>query len=402
MKMINVIIPTFIKEKKILDDSTIQDICFYSFNEKKFTIQYEDRKDGRYIILKKNDEIHYVCLSASKKEYKGRNSFISQYLGTAFCRFKSERNTKKKMEVFLLMATEDAFLPYQMFIYRCCKTLQINLLNIHKPILPFSTFRDIKTERSRVSGKNTGNNSSYFSDTGNFIEFFAKCYGANGKEAVFMAMVVKQLTEKRVVIYQVEDHGQHSLAGTDKNVLINEGFEFGEDVPSEDFKKVNLDAPEKDLRDQPAFRLNLFKKYGDKKCYLCNCDIDSMIIASHIHRVTDIKNDKTISDDDKRKQIIDGDNGLWLCANHDKLFEYGLIYFEDKKMVVSSRLNTEQQVYVNEITTKSEMPYKEGVMVAENPTYGTCSFSIKDSDFNAQMKYYLGLHKQRALQKVNG
>ena len=39
--------------------------------------------------------------------------------------------------------------------------------------------------------------------------------------------------------------------------------------------------------------MNLFEKFGDKKCYLCDCDIDHMIIASHIHRVTDIKNDAT-------------------------------------------------------------------------------------------------------------
>ena len=167
-----------------------------------------------------------------------------------------------------------------------------------------------------------------------------------------MAMVVKQLTEKKIVIYQVEDNGQKSLSTPDREILLKNGFDFGEDIISEEFNRVNLDAPEKDLRDQPAFRLNLFKKYGDKKCYLCDCDIDSLIIASHIHRVTDIKNDKNISDEEKKKQIIDGDNGFWLCANHDKLFEYGLIYFNNQKMVISSRLSEDQQRFVKEITTK--------------------------------------------------
>lgn len=398
--MIKVIIPNFIKEKNILTDEIIKDICVRSFDDEPYNIEYEERSNGRYIKLIKNEEVHYVCLSASEDEYQGRNSFLSQYLGTAFCRYEADETSNKKMEVYLLMKNESAFLPYQMFIYRCCKTLQINLLNIEDTIFPFSTYKEIKNVRSLTSDRNTGNNSSYFSDTGDFIEFFAKCYGANGKESVFMAMVVKQLTEKKIVIYQVEDHGQKSLSNPDKEILLKNGFEFGEDIISEEFNRVNLDAAEKDLRDQPAFRLNLFKKFGDKKCYLCDCDIDSLIIASHIHRVTDIKNDKNITDEEKKKQIIDGDNGLWLCANHDKLFEYGLIYFDDRKLVISNRLNEEQQEFVKEITTQLTTPQIKGFMVAEDTVpYGTPSFDIKDEDYNDNMKHYLDLHKLRAEKK---
>ena len=395
--MIKVIIPTFIKEKKILNDDILKDICSRSFNSSEYEIEYEERSNGRYIKLEENDEVHYVCLSANEDEYDGRNSFLSQYLGTAFCRYEASQEDNKKMEVYLLMKNDKAFTAYQKFIYRCCKTLQINLLNIEETIFPFSTYKEIKNVRSQTSDRNTGNNSSYFSDTGDFVEFFAKCYGANGKESVFMAMVVKQLTDKKIVIYQVEDHGQRSLSAPDKEILIANGFEFGEDIISEEFNRVNLEAAEKDLRDQPAFRLNLFKKYGDKKCYLCDCDIDSLIIASHIHRVTDIKNDNTLTDEEKKKQIIDGDNGLWLCANHDKLFEYGLIYFDNKKLVISNRLNTEQQNFVKEITTKLSLPKIEGFMVAEEEIpYGVPSFNIGDVDFNDNMKHYLELHKYRA------
>ena len=398
--MVKVIIPNFIKEKKILNKIIIKDICKRSFNDESFNIVYTNRSNGRYIKLIKNDEVHYVCLSASKKEYKGRNSFLSQYLGTTFCRYETDDSLNKKMEVYLLMNNEESFLPYQKFIYRCCKTLQINLLNIDEIIFPFSTYKEIKNVRSLTSDRNTGNNSSYFSDTGDFIEFFAKCYGANGKESVFMAMVVRQLTEKKIVIYQVEDHGQKSLSNPDKKILLKNGFEFGESIISEEFNRVNLNATEKDLRDQPAFRLNLFKKFGDKKCYLCDCDIDSLIIASHIHRVTDIKNDKTITDDEKKKQIIDGDNGLWLCANHDKLFEYGLIYFDDRKLVISNRLSEEQKEYVKNITTKfMSSKVNECMTAGDTFSYDLSSFSIKETDFNENMKHYLDLHKLRAEKK---
>lgn len=400
--MIKIIIPTFIKEKGILNDYILKDICTRSFNESSYTIEYEDRTNGRYIKLEKNNEVHYVCLSASEEEYKGRNSFLSQYLGTAFCRYEASNESNKKMEVYLLMKTEAAFLPYQKFIYRCCKTLQINLLNVEETIFPFSTYKEIKNVRSQTSDRNTGNNASYFSDTGDFIEFFAKCYGANGKESVFMAMVVKQLTDKKIVVYQVEDNGQRSLSNPDKEILLANGFEFGEDIIQEEFNRVNLNATEKDLRDQPAFRLNLFKKFGDKKCYLCDCDIDSLIIASHIHRVTDIKNDKTLTDDEKKKQIIDGDNGLWLCANHDKLFEYGLIYFDNQKLVISNRLNEEQRNFVKEITTEITKTRINGFMIAEDTIpYGSTSFNIQDTYFNENMKHYLELHKLRSEKKEN-
>ena len=257
-------------------------------------------------------------------------------------------------------------------------------------------YKEMKNVRSLTSDRNTSNNASYFSDTGDFIEFFAKCYGANGKESVFMAMVVKQLTDKRIVIYQVEDNGQKSLTGPDKKILLSNGFEFGEDIISEEFNRVNLEAPEKDLRDQPAFRLNLLKKYGDKKCYLCDCDIDSMIIASHIHRVTDIKNDSTLADEEKKKQIIDGDNGLWLCANHDKLFEYGLIYFDDQKLLISNRLNEEQKEFVKNTTSKLSLSNTEESRVDDEMPYEITDFNIEDRDFNDNMKHYLELHKYRA------
>ena len=97
--MIKVIIPTFIKEKKILNDDILKDICSRSFNSSEYEIEYEERSNGRYIKLEENDEVHYVCLSANEDEYDGRNSFLSQYLGTAFCRYEASQEDNKKMEV---------------------------------------------------------------------------------------------------------------------------------------------------------------------------------------------------------------------------------------------------------------------------------------------------------------
>lgn len=393
--MIKVIVPIFIQKKGILDDNIIKDICNLSFNETDYELEYENRTNGRYIKLVKEYEVHFVCLTANEREYNGRNSFLSQYLGTVYRHYESAAERNKKMEVYLLMKTDTAFSPYQNFIYRCCKTLQINLLNIEKTILPFSTCREIKQVRSKISSRNSGNNSSYFSDMGDYIEFFGKCYGANGKESVILALVIKRLTDKRIIVYEVEDNGQRLLSATDRKVLSDNGIELGGEINSKDFNKVDLESPEKNLRNQSAFRLSLFEKYGDKKCYLCACDIDNLIIASHIHRVTDIKNDAYLTEEEKKKQIIDGDNGLWLCANHDKLFEYGLIYFDNKKMIISNRLNDEQQQFVKEITPELLIGKNELDLVSEKSDEEEPSFSIRDIDYNDNMKHYLELHKRR-------
>lgn len=193
---------------------------------------------------------------------------------------------------------------------------------------------------------------------------------------------------------------QKKLSEPDREVLKKNGFSFGEDIIENEFNKVDLTATEKDLRNQPAFRLNLFKKFGDKKCYLCDCDIDNMIIASHIHRVTDIKHDVKLTDDEKKKQIIDGENGLWLCANHDKLFEFGLIYFDDKKLVVTEKLQNYQQKYIKRITNKLDDIFEKSseyfVVAEESESYENNVFYIDDKDFTYKMKCYLKLHKLRS------
>lgn len=373
--MIKVVVPNFLEKKNILNDEIISDVCYSSFGESEFIKEIEKRENGRYIKLERDNEIHYVCLSAIKVE--GRNTFLSQYLATVYRSFLYDVHANKKMEVYLLNTSEKAYTPYQQFVYRCCKTLGIKLLNVYGDYSPFSSFVDMKMARNKTSNKNKGNKSSYFNDTGEVIELFAKCFGANGKESVFLALVLKCVTERTIKIYEVAERNVEFLVNSDREMLMQKGIDFGRNIGKERLGKVELNKSEKELRNQPAFRLNLFEKFGDKKCYLCDCDIDHMIIASHIHRVTDIKNDVALSDDEKKKQIIDGDNGLWLCANHDKLFEYGLIFFNNKDLVLSDRLNDTQKNYVKNITAES---------------------SIKDCDYNSKMSYYLELHKARAEQ----
>lgn len=70
---------------------------------------------------------------------------------------------------------------------------------------------------------------------------------------------------------------------------------------------------------QRLFRNNLFAKYGCK-CFICNKNIESILIASHI---------KASSESNVIEKVCP-ENGLVLCALHDKLFDNYLISFDFK------------------------------------------------------------------------
>ena len=191
-------------------------------------------------------------------------------------------------------------------------------------------------------------------------------------------------------------------------------------VENEEYE--NLSDENRDARYQAEFMRNLLYKYnckrGDdgnvvlasngkpvivddtKRCYLCHCDIQNLIIASHIHRVCDI-NKLEIPFKERRAMAVDGDNGLWLCSNHDKLFEYGLIYFENDKMIISDKLNEKQKRFVKSITfnTPKEEIEEKFAMVAEEsePYILDNSFHIDEKDYNESMHNYLEIHKNRVL-----
>lgn len=80
---------------------------------------------------------------------------------------------------------------------------------------------------------------------------------------------------------------------------------------------------------QGQFREGLILKHGCK-CMICNISFKELLIASHIKEFS--KSNKSES--------IDLNNGLLLCANHDKLFDRHLISFDNKgKIIISDKVD---------------------------------------------------------------
>lgn len=61
---------------------------------------------------------------------------------------------------------------------------------------------------------------------------------------------------------------------------------------------------------------------------------------------------------DKLRLAIDADNGIWLCENHHKLFDSGLIWFEKGKLIISDKLNCEDLTFIKQVTTIEEIEPK--------------------------------------------
>lgn len=81
---------------------------------------------------------------------------------------------------------------------------------------------------------------------------------------------------------------------------------------------------------QNKFRKELLDR--DKGCRICGLDINEVLIASHIKPWAKSANDEK----------SDINNGLILCANHDRLFDRGLISFDDSGNIIISKMISEK------------------------------------------------------------
>ena len=88
---------------------------------------------------------------------------------------------------------------------------------------------------------------------------------------------------------------------------------------------------------QGSFRRLLFLKHHH--CNLCNISTTSVLRASHIKEWAN----------SSRKERVDANNGLLLCANHDALFDRHLISFEPNtgNICISASLDTIQRSALN-------------------------------------------------------
>ena len=107
----------------------------------------------------------------------------------------------------------------------------------------------------------------------------------------------------------------------------------------------------------PRYLYNLFSKLGNKHCALCRCEIPELIQGAHIWPVSDIKRANHLSFDEKLACAIDGDNGLWLCENHHKMFDEHLLTFnENGGVMFNDNIDRRHRRFIDDTTIFTELP----------------------------------------------
>ena len=129
------------------------------------------------------------------------------------------------------------------------------------------------------------------------------------------------------------------IAPVDEPIVENQ-IEIVERIERE-IKELGLQGEERETVvkvrvNQGEFRQKLLKKYG--KCCLCGVTAQYLLTASHI---------KPWSQSESFEKL-DSDNGFLFCPNHDKLFDKGLISFDDDgKILISAQLSTTDRLFMN-------------------------------------------------------
>ena len=166
--------------------------------------------------------------------------------------------------------------------------------------------------------------------------------------------------QKILKLFQILDNDSAAISEQDKNAIANYCKEYGNgeiDILDDTYQFDDDDSDTvKDNLRSPQFIYNLLSKFdGEKKCALCGCKIERIVQAAHIYPVADIRKRRDLNFESKFSLAVDKDNGIWLCENHHKLFDSGLIWFEEGKLCISHKLNSNDLSFVKQVTTINEI-----------------------------------------------
>ena len=84
-----------------------------------------------------------------------------------------------------------------------------------------------------------------------------------------------------------------------------------------------------------------------------------LIQGAHIWNISDIKRNAYLSEEEKLEHATDGDNGIWLCANHHKLFDENFFTFNSYGQIIYRNDIKERDLsYINKITEELKISEK--------------------------------------------
>lgn len=352
-----------------LDEESLADICLKITGRSDYVCQYiENNEDdhylpktynkGRLATLRYGEYVHFITFSELSIE--GRNSSV-QSVSTAFNIFYMCPYKKKKLYYYFICKSGNATTDYHMFIYRLMQTVGFTFLNFPSSSAPtsFITIEDMMRMRDENRGTNRSNNSTFISknEHGKY-EAYCKTYGASKYESSLICYAMSTIIggAEKIKLYEIIEGNLNELPKSSLEVLrkMNTVDIIKTDLTFE--KKIFEESRDNQLR-SPRYQYNLFAKLGEKRCALCGCRIPDIIQGAHIWSIANIRAENSISLEDKVQYAIDGDNGLWLCENHHKLFDRNIItIMSDGSVKYNRNIASVHIPYLHTLTENTQLP----------------------------------------------
>lgn len=341
-----------------MQPSILADVCQRITGKSEYTYEFiEETNKGRLAILNYDDNVAYI--SFSEQIIKGRNASF-QSLPSALSRCILDANPNKQIYYYFLPDRVGNFeTKYFKFMYRLMKTAGVVFLNLDEcittPITAFSSPDDMIALKDTMRKSNSANKSTFLTRGQNSqIQIFGKTYGASKYETTLISVAISNIASSKVELFEIEEGGLKGLPETSKKAIEALGvvqiFRSNKKIETDVFIKS-------DSIRSPRYLYNLFEKWGDKKCAFCDCEIPQIIQGAHIWPVADIKKDDSLEHDEKVNRATDGENGLWLCENHHKLFDTGILALSETGEILHLvELNDTNTDYLMKITTNSSLP----------------------------------------------
>lgn len=341
----------------ILTETILKDVCYKLTGRRVFTVTFDDTgyNKGRLATLEYKGCIEYI--SFFEVDVTSRNSSFQSF-PTALVKFHLEPNPLKRISFYFLPFDGSIETPYFIFMYRLMKTAGTLFLNesdyLTTAITQFNNPSDIIAQRDLNRGRNKGNASSYVTvDENNILQIFGKTFGANKYETTLLCLAIHEITPYTMELYEIQEGNLTQLPRDARNVILSLGI----NVITSNLVLERAEFETNDSLRSPTYIYNLLEKLGDKKCSLCDCEIPQIIQGAHIWPVASIKRVNSINLDTKVQHAIDGDNGLWLCNNHHKLFDINMLYISsDGRLKYKFNIELSHEEYLRDFTMNIQLP----------------------------------------------
>ncbi len=224
-------------------------------------------------------------------------------------------------------------------------------------ITPFNSIEDIVHTRKANAGRNQSNNSTYITKSSiRNYDIYGKTYGANKYETSMICYALSHLVPPHQILtlYEVCEGNLEELPQASLDVIakMNNITVIPTDISLEKKSFIENNS----LR-SPRYIFNLHAKLGNKRCAFCNCEIPELIQGAHVFPVAAIKKLPKVTLDERVRQATDGNNGIWLCENHHKMFDEELLFIDlDGSVKYRDGIEEQHIVFMDEVTLIKQLP----------------------------------------------